>query len=79
MKQTLTAIACILTSCTVTNKQPHSNRVCIVVADVRYTKNNKASIRPRGHHTVWFKYPTANIHIGDTVDVSMNDRIAPKF
>ena len=72
-------ILIVLASCTVTNKQPHSNRFCVVVEDVRYTKNNKANIRPRGHRTAWFKYPTANIHIGDTVDISMSDRIEPKF
>jgi len=71
----LILIAVILSSCSVSKHR--SNRFCAVVRDVRYGKT-KANIRPEGLRS-WFRYPSINVHIGDTVELSMNDRIEPKF
>jgi hypothetical protein len=75
MKIIISALILTLTSCATTNHR--SNRFCAVVRDVRYGKT-KANIRPEGLRS-WFRYPNLNIHIGDTVELSMNDRIEPKF
>lgn len=83
MKRIIAIASIVLTSCTVT-KQP--SRFCIVVDDVRYNKNNTASIKPKvkqiapeWYRAVWYKYPNHNIHKGDTIEVSLRDRIEPKF
>jgi len=85
MKRLITVII-LLSSCTVT-KQHHSNRFCIVVDDVMYNKRGTASIKPKinkkgpewWNGPSWYRYPNHNVHIGDTVDVSINDRIEPRF
>jgi hypothetical protein len=84
MKRIIAIASIVLTSCTVTKQ---SSRICIVVDDVVYKKNNTASIKPRTNRqgpkwwteVPWFRYPNHNVHIGDTVDISLKDRIEPKF
>jgi hypothetical protein len=71
----LILIVVVISSCSTTKHR--SNRFCAVVRDVRYSKT-KANIRPEGLRS-WFRYPSINVHIGDTVELSMNDRIEPKF
>lgn len=84
MKRIIAIASIVLTSCTVTK---YPSRFCIVVDDVVYKKNNTASIKPKSNKkgpewwngVAWFRYPNHNIHIGDTVEVSLKDRIEPKF
>jgi len=85
MKKLLLLIT-VLSSCAVFEPRPEP-RYCIVVGDVIYKKNNTASIRPRTNKKgpewwnspKWFRYPNHNIHIGDTVEVTMRDAIEPRF
>lgn len=72
----LILIAVILSSCSVT--KPRSNRFCGIIADVKYTKNGRANVRPTVTR-YWFRYPNQNIHIGDTVELCLKDRIEPSF
>ena len=74
----LAIIIAMFTSCTAVKQTQHHKTYCVVVTDVKYTKHNKANIKPKGTR-YWFRYPTANVHIGDTVDISLNDRLEPKF
>jgi hypothetical protein len=78
MKQAIAILAITLTSCSVFKKQPTC--YCIVVDEVKYTKYNKAIIKPKSDRNVpWFRYPNVNIHKGDTVEVCMRDRVEPRF
>ncbi len=87
MKKLLLAIT-VLTSCTVT-KHYQEPRFCIVVDEVRYYKNNLALIKPRlkkqkkgpewWNGPMWYRYPNHNVHVGDTVDVSMSQAVEPRF
>jgi hypothetical protein len=71
-------LSVLLTSCSVFKKQPSC--YCIVVGDVRYTKNQRAIIKPKSDRNVpWFRYPNVNIHKGDTVEVCLKDRVEPKL
>lgn len=72
MKQLLVGLI-MLASCAVPN---HSRRYCIIVEDVKHIRNNKSKIKALNR---WYWYPTQNINIGDTVDVSYNEMVAPKF
>ena len=63
----------MLTSCAIVD---HSRRYCIIVEDVKHIRNNKSKIKALNR---WYWYPTQNINIGDTVDVSYNEMITPKF
>lgn len=65
----------LLASCATSEQL--SKRYCIVVGDVKYKKET-ASIKARGGN-VWYKYPTVNVHVGDTVDVSLNQIIQSRF
>ena len=77
--QKLLALALVLSSCSTSQVfQPAPDRFCAVIGDVKYLKNGKASVQPRGSK-YWFRYPTQSIHRGDTVELSLNTRIEPKF
>jgi hypothetical protein len=84
MKKVL-VIVILLSSCSTTKY--HSNRFCVVVDDVVYNKRGTASIKPRTNKKgpewwngpSWYRYPNHNIRVGDTVEISMNDRIEPRF
>lgn len=65
-------IALTLTSCTATRIP---SRFCVVVEDVHYHKK-RATIHPKGSE-YWYHYPNHNIHKGDTVEVSLMDRVQP--
>ena len=60
------------------------HRFCIVVEEVRHN-GDKTAIKPKCQdpkykgEMPWYRYPTPNIHPGDTVDVSLNELIEPKF
>lgn len=70
-------LALVLSSCSLSEHT--SNRFCGIIQEVRYTKGGeRASVRARGMRC-WFRYPNSNIHVGDTVELSMNNRIEPKF
>jgi hypothetical protein len=87
MKRILLISSCLfMASCV--NTRSRQERFCIVVQEVRYTKHGKALIKPKCkeefkkthyHRLPWYRYPTSNIHIGDTVDVSLSDIAAPSF
>ena len=64
----------LLASCATSEQL--SKRHCIVVGEVKYRKET-ASIRAKGGD-IWYRYPTTNVHVGDTVDISINDRIQPR-
>ena len=66
----------ILASCTTVNYSHRYRRYCIIVEDVKHIKNNKSKIKALNR---WYWYPTQNINIGDTVDVSVSEMVAPKF
>ena len=66
----------ILTSCATTSYTRVHRRYCVIVEDVKHIKNNKSKIKALRR---WYWYPTQNVNIGDTVDVSLNEMIAPKF
>jgi len=69
------------------NAIPHTEkRFCVEVEEVRYRKKGSTSIiRPRcqkkgsREKMPWYRYPTKNIHRGDTVDISEKDLIGPRF
>ena len=66
----------MLTSCTTANYSHRYRRYCIIVEDVKHIKNNKSKVKALRR---WYWYPTQNVNIGDTVDVSYNEMITPKF
>jgi hypothetical protein len=72
-------LALALASCKV-SQTPHrnTNRFCAIIGNVKYLDNGKANVQPRGMR-YWFRYPNRNIWIGDTVELSMTNRIEPKF
>jgi uncharacterized protein YcfL len=77
MKKIITIIALgTLVSCTTTNYSHRYRRYCIIVEDVKHIKNNKSKVKALRR---WYWYPTQNVNIGDTVDVSYNEMIIPKF
>ena len=88
MKTTLicTLIACFAISCTATRKPVKSEeRYCIVVEEVKRNKHSSI-IRPKSQVKdikklkMWYRYPTPNIFVGDTVDVSDKQLITgPRF
>lgn len=52
----------------------------VIVADVRINKKGRASIKPCSRRREpWYRYSDANVKIGDTIWVSNNDRIEPRF
>ena len=80
MKIPVFILAITLISCSVFKKQTDCPRYCIVVDEVKYTKHNKAIIKPKSDRNVsWFRYPNVNIHKGDTVEVCLRDRVEPRF
>jgi len=82
----LTLIASLTISCTATKKpSKREERYCIVVEEVKKGKRN-AVIRPKSQSTeikkikMWYRYPTPNVFVGDTVDVSDKQLITgPRF
>ena len=68
----IVVIVLALTSCT-TTRIP--SRFCVVVEDVHYHKKT-STIHPKGSD-YWYHYPNNNIHKGDTVEVSLLDRVQP--
>ena len=76
----------ILVSCTVSNNSVKSEeRYCIVVEEVKKGRRG-ATIRPKSQVAeikkinYWYRYPTPNVFVGDTVDVSSKQIITgPRF
>jgi hypothetical protein len=81
-----TLIAGLAISCTATKESVKTEeRYCIVVEEVKLGKRN-AVIRPKSQTTeikkikIWYRYPTRNVFVGDTVDVSDRQIITgPRF
>jgi hypothetical protein len=78
MKIITPLLVLFLMSCSVFKKQPTC--YCIIVDDVKYTKGERAMIKPKSTgNTPWYRYPNVNIHKGDTVEVCLKDRVEPRF
>jgi hypothetical protein len=84
MKNILIITLLFITSCSV-NKSYQPERFCIVVEEVRRSKKC-AIIKPKCQDPnykgkmLWYRYPTPNVFVGDTVDVSDNQLITgPRF
>jgi hypothetical protein len=75
MKKLITIALVTLTSCATVHIP---SRHCMVVKYVRYSKHGISLIKSCPD-CVWYKYPNQNIHVGDTVEVSFNDRVEPKL
>ena len=51
-----------------------------VVAEVRIGKKGHAAIRPiTKFRSPWYRYPDPNVKVGDTIWISREDAIEPKF
>lgn len=52
----------------------------VIVADIRRTKHGNAIIKPCANfNTPWFRYPFSDVKIGDTVYITRNEAIEPRF
>jgi len=84
MKKILIIISVFLFSCSTSKVYQTRQRYCIVVGDVRYGVK-QTSIRPVCQNPKykgkmkWYRYPTKNVSVGDTVDVCDIDIIEPRF
>ena len=82
MKKFLVLIL-LISSC-VTKHSYKTPRYCVVVSEVRRSGKH-AAIKPKCQDPnykgkmPWFRYPTPNVFPGDTVDISENDLIGPRF
>ena len=51
-----------------------------VVAEVKIGKNGHAAIKPTTKFkSPWYRYPNPNVKVGDTIWISRQDAIEPKF
>jgi hypothetical protein len=84
MKTLILIFAIVFSSCATTKQYNPKERYCIVVESVRYGKKS-SSIQPKCQDPKykksmpWYRYPSINIHPGDTVDVCDYDIKAPRF
>lgn len=85
MKKLIVLLSLFLFSCSVSKTNPDSERYCIVVEEVR-VNGKYATIKSKCQDPnykgkmPWYRYPTSNVSVGDTVDVCNNQRITgPRF
>jgi hypothetical protein len=84
--KTLTLISSLfLFSCSISKTNHASERYCVVVQEVR-VRGKYAKIKPKCQDPKykgemhWYRYPTPNVFVGDTVDVCDNQMITgPRF